>query len=83
MSVFGVILIRIFPAFSRIRAEYGEITRTEYISEFSPNVGKCGKNVDQNNSKYKHFLRSVYLTVIYVKNMQQYNDLKPSTIISI
>ena len=40
---------RIFPAFPRIR--------TEYI--FSPNVGKCGKNADQNNSEYGHFLRSV------------------------
>ena len=27
MSVFGVILVRIFPAFSRIRTEYGEILR--------------------------------------------------------
>ena len=30
MSVFGVILVRIFAAFSRIRTEYGEILRTEY-----------------------------------------------------
>ena len=31
---------------------------TEYLSVFSPNVGKCGKNADQNNSEYGHFLRS-------------------------
>ena len=56
MSVFGVILIRIFPAFSRIRTECGQI---RYLSLFSPNAGKCGKNADQNNSEYGHFLRSV------------------------
>ena len=32
MSVFGVILVRIFPAFSRIRIEYGE---TQSISPYS------------------------------------------------
>ena len=30
---------------------------TEYLSVFSPNAGKCGKNEDQNNSKYGLFLR--------------------------
>ena len=28
---------------------------------FSPNVGKCGKNADQNNSEYGHFLHSVHV----------------------
>ena len=46
VSLFGVILVRIFPAFSRIR------------SVFSPNARKCGKNADQNKSEYGHFLRS-------------------------
>ena len=55
VSVFGVILVRIFPAFSRIRTEYGEI---EYLSVFSPNAGKCGENADQNNAEYRLFLRS-------------------------
>ena len=55
MSVFGVILVRIFPAFFQIRTEYGEIL---YLSVFSPNAGKYGKNADQNNSEYEHFLRS-------------------------
>ena len=32
---------------------------TPYFSVFSPNAGKCGKNADQNNSEYGHFLRSV------------------------
>ena len=44
-----------FPAFSCIRTEHGEILRI-----FSPNAGKWGKNADQNNSEYGHFLRSVY-----------------------
>ena len=29
-----------------------------YISVFSPNVEKCGKNADQNNSEYGQFLGS-------------------------
>ena len=37
-----------WSAFSRIRTEYGEIL----LSIYSPNV-------DQNNSEYGHFLRSV------------------------
>ena len=32
-----------------------------YLSVFSPNEGKCGKNAEQNNSEYGHFLRSEYL----------------------
>ena len=49
VSAFGVILVCIFPAFSL----------TSYLPEFSPNVGKCGNDADQNNSKYGHILRSV------------------------
>ena len=56
MSVFGVILVRIFPAFFRIWTKYGEIRS---ISVFSPNAGKYGKNADQNNFEYRHFLHSV------------------------
>ena len=39
-----------FPAFSR---------HAPYLSVFSPNVGRCGKNTDQNNSEYRLFFRSV------------------------
>ena len=28
------------------------------VSVFSPNAGKRGKNADQNNFEYEHFLRS-------------------------
>ena len=44
VSVFGGILAR------------GD---TEYLTVFSPNTGKYGKNVDQDDSKYRHFLHSV------------------------
>ena len=45
--VFGVILVRNFPAFSRIRTEYGS------------ECAKMRQNADQSNSEYEHFLRSV------------------------
>ena len=47
-----------WSAFSRIRIKYGEIL---HLSVFSTNAGKCGRKADQNNSKYGHFLRSVWL----------------------
>ena len=49
MSVFVVIPVRIFPAFSRIRTEYWEIRSIQ---------SECGENADRNNSEYGHFLRS-------------------------
>ena len=33
---------------------------TPYLSAFSPNVGKCGENADQNNSEYGRIWRRVY-----------------------
>ena len=47
VSVFGVILIRIF----RIRTDYGEILH------IFPYLVRMQENADQNNSKYGHFLR--------------------------
>ena len=41
------------PHFDWIRRD------TEYLSVFSQNAGKCGKNADQNNSEYRLFLRRV------------------------
>ena len=53
MPVLGVILVCIFfphlPGFG---------LNTEYLSVFSPNAVKCGKNEDQNNSEYGHSLCS-------------------------
>ena len=54
MSVFGVILVRIFLAFSRIRTSI-----SPYSVRMQENAGKCGKNAEQKNFEYGHFLRSV------------------------
>ena len=40
--------------FSRIRNEYGE------IRSISPYLVRMRENTDQNNSVYRHFLRSAY-----------------------
>ena len=55
LSVFGVILVHMFPTFCCIRTEYGD---TEHLSVLSPIARKCEKNADQNNSDYGLFLRS-------------------------
>ena len=60
MSVLGDILVSIFPHF----AAFG--LNTETYSVFDPNVGKCGKNADQNNSEYGHFLRSDFNCILPV-----------------
>ena len=52
VSVFGVILVRISLHLDWIQRD------TPYLSVFSPNARKCGKNTDQNTSKYGHILRS-------------------------
>ena len=49
VSIFGVILVRIFPHLDWIRRD------TPYFSVFSPNAGNAG----QNNSEYRHYLYSV------------------------
>ena len=45
-----------FPVFGLNMERYGV---------FSQNGGKCGKNADQDNSEYGHFLRSVQLTTLF------------------
>ena len=42
-----------FPHLAWIRRD------TEYLSVFSPDLGKCGENADQNNSEYGHLLHCV------------------------
>ena len=71
MSVFGVILVCIFSTFSCIRIFphsdlHPHFPTYSYLSVFSPNAGKCGKNTDKNNSEYGHFLRSVVLFEKYI-----------------
>ena len=45
----GVILVRIFPAFSRIRTEYGEIP---HLSVFIPNAGKMRIRITPNTDTF-------------------------------
>ena len=68
VPLFGVILVRIFPAFSRIPTEYGA-----YLSVFSPNAGNCGKNGDQNNSEHGSFCLNV---VIWLMTVNGFNEAK-------
>ena len=56
VSVFGIILVRIFPHSDWIRRD------TPYLSVFSPNA-------DQNNSEHAHFSRSVYQSEIYAMTL--------------
>ena len=50
---------RIFPHLHSIRRDTEDLSYSEYLSVFSPNAGKYGKNVDQNNFEYGHLLRSI------------------------
>ena len=89
VSLFGVILVRIFPHSDWIQRD------TPYLSVLSPNAGKCGeilrislnwiqmrKNVDQNNFERGHFLRSDgrvhrsnYADGAILRNYENYVDL--------
>ena len=51
----------IFPHSDWIRRD------TLHLSVFNSNAGKCGKNVDQNNSECGQFLRSAQYTYSYTK----------------
>ena len=61
-----------FPAFPHIRHSDWIRRDTEYLFVFSPNVGKCGKNADQNNSEYGHFLCSD----MHWETLQQFSTRK-------
>ena len=71
--------LRISPHSVRIRENTGKMrtritpnTDTLCLSVFSPNAGKCGKNADQNNSEYGHFLRSEQVSSrqVFVKSQR-------------
>ena len=64
VSVFGIILVRIFSHLDWMRRD------TEYLSVFSPNAG----NTDQNNSEYGFFLRSERLSILHEMLQQQKSD---------
>ena len=73
VSVFAVILVNIFPHSDWIWRD------TPYLSEFSPNAG----NVDQNNSKYGHFLRSVVSWLSYESKQTKTDLLVYSNILTL
>ena len=59
-SVFGVTLIRIFPTFSRIWTEYGEILRiSPYAVQMRENAGKMQTRISPNTNTF-YAVRLVY-----------------------
>ena len=52
MSVFGVILVRIFPTFSYIRTEYGEIRISPYPVQMQGNAGKKWTRITLNTGTF-------------------------------
>ena len=62
MSVFGVILVRIFPHSDWIYRE---------IRIISPYSVWMGENMDQNNSEYRHFSRDWHLHVYKTRDIPE------------
>ena len=51
--VFGIILVRIFPAFSRIRTEYGQLLCiSPYSVRMRENTGKIGTGITPNTDSF-------------------------------
>ena len=76
MSVFGVILVRIFPAFSRIRTEYEEILGISLHSvQMRENVGKMRTRITPNMDTFCAVLRKFPGYVIYC-DYAQINGVK-------
>ena len=75
MSVFGVILVHIFSAFSLIRTEYEEII-SPYSVQMRENVGKMGTRITPNTENfYTQFksLSTFYTVVIRFQTGQTGN----------
>ena len=52
-SVFGVILVHIFPAFSRIRTEHGEIRSiSPHLARMRENAGKIRTRITPNKDTF-------------------------------
>ena len=65
MSVVGVILVRIFPAFSRIWTEYGDIPHiSPYSVRISENAGKMRIRIPPNMDTF--YAVSVLLSIDYI-----------------
>ena len=68
-----------WPVFSYIQTEYAEIFRIPYLFVFSPNA----EIADQNNSKYRHFLRSSCFSLISDFQRATYDVFKVFLILTI
>ena len=68
-----------WPVFPRILTEYTEIFRIPYLLVFSPNA----EIADQNNSKYRHVLRSSCLSLISDFQRATYDVFKIFLILTI
>ena len=80
VSVFGVILLGIFPAFSHIRAEYGE-----YLSVFRPNVGKMRTRITPNTGTFYAVIQaSLNLSMMSTSSCNHYiNWSYPSCLMNV
>ena len=64
VSVFEVILVRIFPGFSRIWTEYGEILRiSPYSVRMRENAGKMRTRITPNTDSFYAVMFVSYLFV--------------------
>ena len=71
MSVFGIILVRIFPAFSRIRSEYGEIRSiSPYSLRMGKNVGKMRTRITPNTDTFYPVRLPHFYSLLFKKWMQ-------------
>ena len=67
-SVFGVILVRIFPAFSRIWTEYGEISISPYSARMQENAGKMLTRITSNTDSFYSVSHSTPSVALFEKH---------------
>ena len=77
MPVFVVILVLIFPTFSRIRTEYGEILRIyPYSLRMRENAGKIRTRITPNTDTFYAVVGSCYFQNFYVTHLQVKHNYK-------
>ena len=66
--LFGVILVRIFPTFSRIRAEYGEIRSiSPYLVRMRENAEKMWTRITPNTEAfYAVYCKDIQTYILYI-----------------
>ena len=68
VSVFGVILVRIFPSFSCIRTEHGEVSISPYSVRMRENAGRMRTRITPNTDSF-------YVVKVYSKKTLKGNNL--------